>query len=714
MNKVSKVPVVMQQEAVECGAASLTMILAFYRKWLPLEVIRSDCGVSRDGSSAKNIVLVARKYGLSAQGFRYEPEELRDVKMPCVIHWNFNHFVVLCGMTRGYAVINDPARGCVKVPLQEFDKSFTGIVIVFAPTKDFVPGGRPPSVWEFAKERLHGTVPAFVFIISTSLLASILGVMAPVFARVFMDNLLTNKNPEWFMPFIYLFAGLIIIQTILTALQSNINLKITGKFAIISNGTFMWQVLRLPVDFFASRFAGDISARQSSNEGISAALIGRLAPLLINVVMVVFYLVVMLEYSAILTLLGISSAFFNIAITSLISKKRLNISRMQMRDSGKLAADTISGIEMIETIKSAGAEAGFFEKWAGHHASVNTATVNGAKINGYLGNLPVLLTQISNIAVLGVGAYIIMHGDFTVGMLLAFQGFLGSFMTPVNAILGVRQEITEMRTTMERVQDVMNYEQDVCYDGNDAKDKEYTKLSGKVELRNITFGYNQLSKPLLENFSLSLKTGSKVAIVGGSGCGKSTVAKLAAGLYKPWSGDILFDDKRMEEIPREVFTSSVAVVDQDITLFEDSINANIKMWDNTIEDFEVILAARDAQIHQMILNREEGYNHQIAEGGKNFSGGERQRIEIARALSADPTIAILDEATSALDAKTEYELINAIKNRGITCIIIAHRLSTIRDCDEIIVLDRGTVVERGTHDELYAKNGKYKDLVSMN
>jgi ABC-type bacteriocin/lantibiotic exporter with double-glycine peptidase domain len=421
----------------------------------------------------------------------------------------------------------------------------------------------------------------------------------------------------------------------------------------------------------------------------------------------------MLRYSVLLSLVGIVSILINILLSNLISRKRINITRVMMRDSGKLSAATVSGIEMIESIKSSGAENGYFEKWAGYQASVNTQQVRFEKLDQYLGMIPGLITSLTNIAVLILGVYLTMNGSFTIGMILAFQGFMQSFMEPATMLITAGQTLQEMRTKMERVEDVMEYPTDVHDDkGSDPEEKEYRKLSGTVELKNVTFGYSKLADPLIRDFSMSMKTGSRIAFVGSSGCGKSTLAKLISGLYKPWSGEILFDGKPIDEIDHSVFTGSLAVVDQDIIMFEDTIAANIRMWDSSIEDFEVIMAARDAQIHEDIMKRDGGYQYKMMEGGRDFSGGQRQRIEIARVLAQDPTIIILDEATSALDAKTEYEVVNAIKDRGITCIVVAHRLSTIRDCDEIIVLDHGNVVERGTHEELYAKGGYYTQLIA--
>ena len=391
----------------------------------------------------------------------------------------------------------------------------------------------------------------------------------------------------------------------------------------------------------------------------------------------------------------------------------MNITRVQMRDSGKLASATVSGIQMVETIKASGAENGYFQKWAGYQASVNASQVRFARLDELLGMIPALLSSFAGSAVLVLGVYQAMQGRFTIGMILSFQGFLSAFMSPAMLLISAGQSIQEMRTEMERVEDVMEYPDDPSFsDAPLSETADYSKLSGEVELRHVTFGYAPLAEPLIRDFSLHIKPGSRVAFVGGSGCGKSTLSKLISGLYQPWSGEILFDGKPISQIDRSVFTGSVAVVDQDIVLFEDSIANNIKMWDSSIEDFEMILAARDAQIYDDIMAREGGFSGKLSEGGRDLSGGQRQRLEIARVLAQDPTLIILDEATSALDALTEYELVKAIKDRGITCIVIAHRLSTIRDCDEIVVLDKGRVVERGTHEELYARGGVYADLIA--
>ena len=767
-----KVPQIMQMEALECGAACLAMICAYWGKWIPLEKVRSDCGVSRDGSSALNVVKAARSYGFDARGFRYEPNELNERgHFPCICHMGFSHFIVVRGFKGDKVYVNDPARGELKMPLEEFDRTFTGVALQFDPTEDFEPGGKPASIKGFALERLRGASSAMAFVAITSAIAAFMGTVSPLMSQVFLDRLLTQKNPEWLGPFMALLVAFGVVQVTISALNAIYLLRVQGKMSATSNASFMWKILHMPMDFFSQRMSGDIMQRMGTNASIAQMLVGQLAPLLINVVMLVVYLVLMVAYSPLLASVGIASVLVQLVCARCLSSKRVNATRVAMRDSANLSSATMAGISMIDTLKAQGVEPGFFRRWSGFQASVNSQSTKMERETRLLNMVPSFVSSACNATVLGLGVWLIIAGEFTSGALLSMQSLISQFSAPAQSLIGVMQTFQELRTDMERIKDVMDYPydplalpDDVAREGEGGSSAEgqadgrvvaaddvaeraagegavsdaasagaatsdvsasaatassasaapvsLEKLHGDVELRHVTFGYSRLADPVVTDFSLHVRPGGCVALVGASGCGKSTIAKLVSGLYMPWEGEVLMDGRPLAEVPRSVRTGSIAVIDQDIVLFHDTIANNIRLWDSSIEDYEVILAARDACIHDVIMTKPDGYKHVLNEGGRDLSGGQRQRLEIARALAMDPTVLVMDEATSALDAQTEAKLMSAVRKRGITLILVAHRLSTVRDADEIVVFDKGRVVERGTHEELYKADGVYTSLVS--
>ncbi len=704
---MKKVPMVMQMEAVECGAASLSMILAYYGKWLPLEQVREACSVSRDGSSMKNILLAAKTYGLEPSAYKVSAENLAGME-PAIIHWNFEHFVVFKGMRKGKAYLNDPGIGPVEIPMDEFRRSFTGVAMTFELTDRFQPSGRPASIFSYIRRNLNGANEAFWLTFIFTLLLAVVTLTLPLLTRVFFDEILSGRNAQWATVFFCLMATLALFNFIVTLWNQRYSKRIAGQLALRGNISYLRHLLRLPMNFFAMRYVGDLQQRQRLNETITHSLVEVLAPQAINVMLLVLYLILMLSYNYVLTLIGVAAALVNLAVVHHYAGQRLNMVRSTQQSMGKYYSATVSCLENIESIKAAGAEEGFFQYWSGLWSRMFNKQREMRIQQSEMSLLPTLTSNLLTMAVLLVGAWYILQGDLSVGMLMAFQGFMTAFMAPVEKIVNAGQQLLEMRSQIERVDDVMRYPEDRHADGEHS---EAGKLLGELELRDVTFGYNRTSPPLIDHFNLHLRPGESVAFVGSSGCGKSTLAKLISGLYKPWSGEILFDGRPIESISSDELTNSIAVVDQNIVLFDDTLSQNIRMWDQSIEDFAILMACSDAQVHNDIMSRPEGLATKVVRGGKNFSGGQCQRFEIATALAREPMILIMDEATSALDPTTEDLVMKHIREMGITQIVVAHRLSTIRDCDQIIVMDAGHVVQRGTHEQLMQQDGLYRQLM---
>ncbi len=703
--RVKKVPVVVQMETVECGAACLSMILAYYGKWLSLEQLRTDCGVSRDGSNARCIVQAARRHGLDAHGYRADISHLEHMA-PAIIHWNYNHFVVFKGFDGSLAYINDPGIGSIAVSMEDFNRSYTGVAITASPTDQFKPQGHQTSILHYVRENIRGVSDAFIFTLIMGILTAFAGMLYPLFSQVFMDDIITGKNEEWTVPFFVGMGALVVFHFLLAFLDNVYGRRFSGSMSLKGNTRFLWHALNLPMEFFAQRYVGDIVQRQSLNETITTTLVRILAPYAINILLLIVYVVVMARYSFLLTLMGLMSVALNIYVVRKESELRNNLSRAMEQTEGKFYGITMSCVDNIESIKAAGAERRFFEFWAGYFARRNNQEV----LFEARSFSPYVFGHVANALVLILGAALILYGDFSIGMLMAFQGFMAEFMRPAMGLMQGSTTVIELRSQMERIDDVIAYPTEKWSDDSD--EAHGAKMGGMFEMKNVTFGYSPTSEPLIKDFSMKVEPGKSIALVGTSGCGKSTIAKLVAGLYEPWSGDILFDGRKRSEISHEEYVNSVAVIDQNVVLFDDTISENLKMWDHSIEDFTMTMACIDSGIRNDIISRPRGFNTKLVKGGGNFSGGQRQRMEIATALAREPILLVMDEATSALDTMAEREVMQNIRQCGASLIVIAHRLSTVRDCDEIIVMDHGQIAERGTHDELMSRDGIYKKLMT--
>lgn len=716
--KKVKTPTVLQMEMVECGAACLDMILAYYGKIIPLERMRVECGVSRDGVKASNIVRAAERLGLEAKAYRKEPENLKYMRPPMIIHWNFNHFVVLEGFGKNKVYLNDPAVGHVTVSPEEFDKSFTGIVLTFEPKEDFVRDGKNPSFTELISKKLSNSANAVVFLIISGIFLTIPGIVIPAFSEMFVDDILMGGKSNWLPALLAAMAFAVVMQSLLMLLQKKYLLRLKTKMAMAGAGGFFLHLLKLPNVFFQQRSSSDLSSRMSDNERVASFLTDRLAENVISIITLVFYMAVMFKYSVSLTIMSIMLALVNIVCFIYSSEKVKELTNKSMNDSGKLYSTMVSGISTIETIKATGSESDFFVKWAGYHSKELTNKQNIGKNEQFLFSIPNFMAAIANIIVIVTGSIQIINGEggMTVGSLVAYQILLGNFMAPISSITKMGMEIKNVQADMNRIDDVMKYQasSDFGEFPEEITDYECRTLEGNISIEDVSFGYSILSPPFIEHFSLDIKAGERIAIVGSSGCGKSTILNMLNGINTPWSGTIKFDDTDIQTMSQFTKANSVSCVEQSLSIFEGTVYDNITMWNSSVSENDVIQAAKDAEIYDDISQRQSGFDEVMTSGGRNFSGGQLQRIEIARALAVNPSIIFMDEATSALDPNTEKAVLDNIRRRGCTCVMVAHRLSAIRDCDKIIVMQKGSIVQCGTHDELKNIQGVYAELIKVN
>lgn len=713
-----RTPTILQVEAVECGAVSLAIVMGAHRRFVSPEEVREACGVSRDGSKASNVVKAARAYGFQAKGLKREPAQLRELPLPFIVFWNFNHFVVVEGFGKGGVFLNDPATGPRWVEDAEFDESFTGVVLAIEPGPEFRPGGRSPRILDALRPRLAGAGGPINYLLWAGLALMLPGLLVPAFTKVFVDEYLVRRLDGWLQPLILAMLATGLFAAALTWLKHYTLGRLRTALGVRMASEFFWHVLSLPMVFFTQRSPGEVGGRVGINKNVADLLAGDVADALLSMLAAAFYGLLMLFYDPLLGAVGILTAIANVAFLRLAARRQVDASRRLVVNSGKLLGMSMDGLRSIETLKASGLEGEFFAKWAGYQTKVLNEQQSVGRNAVWLSAVPPLLAGLNGVAIIGLGSLRVMDGVLTMGMLVAFQALMANFLRPVQELVGLAAKVQQLHGDMNRLDDVLSFRTDSsmatpeAMQSIDAGTVREPRLRGAVELRGVSFGYSRLEAPLLENFSLRVEPGRRVGLVGTSGCGKSTVAKLVSGLYEPWSGEILFDGMPRQLVPRPVMAHSIGMVDQDIFLFEGSVRDNLTLWDDSVSEADLVAAAKDAEIHEAIAGRPGAYDAPVGEGGGNFSGGQRQRLEIARALARNPTVLLLDEATSALDPVVEARIERSLRRRGCACLVIAHRLSAVRDCDEILVLERGRVVQRGDHASLMRAGGLYAELMS--
>ncbi|MEH1968079.1 NHLP family bacteriocin export ABC transporter peptidase/permease/ATPase subunit [Nostoc sp.] len=723
-------------EAVECGAAALGIVLSYYGRIVPLAKLREDCGVSRDGSKAFNIIKAAKNYGLNAKGLKLSLEKVATTRPPYIAFWNFNHFLVVEGYSKKRVYLNDPANGRRTVSWEEFNRAYTGVALVMEPGADFQKGGKKNHIVSALSSRLQNSRATILFCLLTGLLLTLPRLAVPAFAQVFIDEILVQDREQWLRPLLLGMVMTALLRAFLARLRLTYLRRLMVKLSVSMSGQFLWHILRLPIGFYAQRFAGEISNRMQLNDKVAEILSGRLATTLIDAVMMVFYLLIMIQYDRLLSAIAVGFAAINILALLFLSQTRVDANMRLAQEYGKVGGVAVSGIQTIETVKASGLESDLFARFAGYYAKAVNAEQQLGLQTQILTTLPTILTALTTAFILLVGGLQVMNGSLSIGMLVAYQSLTQSFLEPVNSLVNFGSTLQDLEADLNRLDDVLQNSVDLEVEerqeegdrGQEAGGREHGagsrgqetaisspsslwQLQGHVELRNITFGYSPVEPPLIENLSLTVKPGQRIALVGGSGSGKSTIAKLICGLYQPWDGEICFDGVVRSQIKRSVFANCLAMVEQDIFLFAGTVRDNITLWDSTVPEADLVQACQDAAIHNAIASMPEKYDFELIEGGMNISGGQRQRLEIARALVRNPAVLVLDEATSALDAETELTINRNLEQRGCSCIVVAHRLSTIRHCDEIIVLEQGKIVQRGTHEELWQQGGTYLRLL---
>jgi NHLM bacteriocin system ABC transporter peptidase/ATP-binding protein len=710
----AKVPTVLQQAAVECGAASLGMVLASMGRWELLSTLREQCGVNRDGASAVQIVTAASEYGLEYEARRGDATDLDGIAVPAIIWWHRSHFMVLEGFHGGKFYVNDPARGQYAVDADDFVAGYSGAALTFTKTAEFKTGGHKFRVTPALMRRLTNSKLGVNFAIIAGVLAMLLGLVSAPVASIFINEVLGQNANGVLIPLIITLLAIGIFRAGLTMLEYGVISRLQAKLTLVGDAGFIATLMRMPMTFFLERSIGDLSQRVSYNASVASLLASQMASAGIALLGAIGYAALLLYYNIWIGSVVIILSLLNVVVLRMVMNKRTTIQGRVVRRQNQLRGTTTQAIQGIETIKATGMEDDMFKSLTGQQADYISASAALVPSSSLLVAVPVFLFSLTSASILVLGGYFTITGSFTLGALLAVQALAVNLNSPIQTLMSTGSQLQVITSSLNSLDDVLANGESERFNRSALRPGDsFAQLSGRITLKDVSFGYGDKAPLVLDSFSLELEPGKRIALVGGSGAGKTTIGNLASGLYLPRSGEVLYDGKPMSEYPIGVIERLLSKVDQSIVLFEGTVRENVTLWDTTVPEEDIRRALADAQILDDVLAREGGIDCTLEENGRNFSGGQCQRIEIARALVLNPRAIILDEATSALDDITEKNVDDALRRRGVACLIIAHRLSTIRDADEIIVLGRGgKVLERGSQDSLMALNGTYAAMVN--
>jgi ATP-binding cassette subfamily B protein len=723
-NQRIKARTCLQYEAAECGAASLATILAYFSRIVALSELRQACGVTRDGSNAKQLLQAGRLYGLTARAYRSSGEQLKEQgKFPCVVFWGFNHFLVVEGFNDTHAFLSDPAQGRVRVVMEEFLDNFTGIVLEFEPGPSFAPGGSQRSPLLSLPGTLRPYSGSLLLLLLVATAQAVITLLVAGLTSTFIDSFLQNEQLAFGIPILWLLLLAVLAWLALLCVQFAMLRRMQLLLSKRLTADLFRKLFQLNFDFFQARFQGEIASRLLLGMATTQVVVAQLLRFAVSLWVGLLVLMVALVISGWLALLVMLVMGGNLLLNWWLTDQRYDANRKLSIEQGKAQGKGLAGINNMETLKASGLEFDFLSQWQGSFGNVVIESQQLGRQMAFSSIAAGGSSFLLNGLIITVGGLLIIAGKMSLGSLVAFQFLQGQLIAPINALPQLNTTLQRLIGDLGRLDDLKNSDEDPLVRSfamptdmntdisSDDSVGDSTRLQGSIELRDLSYGFDAISPPFISNLDLTIAAGSQLAIVGGSGSGKTTLIRLLAGLSQPSAGELLFDGKPWQQHGDAVMRRSLAYVPQQVFMFNASIQHNITLWRPGYSLHDLEEAARDASVLETITSQPEAFQRKLRDNGSDLSGGERQRLELCRALLRKPSILLLDEATSALDNATQSRVLDALVRRGLTVISVAHRLDAALRSDQVLVMRAGKVIERGSPQQLLSQQGLFSELV---